>query len=94
MRRSCVIAVVLAIAILALALAGCSQDSRAAEQKAQCFANETVIQAEMKLFKADSGLDAPIQDVLGVTHVTCPSGGTYSYDPATEIATCSVHGHK
>jgi hypothetical protein len=47
----------------------------------------------MVMFKADSGLDAPIQDVLNATHVVCPNGGVYSYDPATGVATCSIHGH-
>jgi hypothetical protein len=94
MRRSIIIAVVLVVLIAAVALAGCSPESKAAEQKAQCFANETLIQTEMRIFKADSGLDAPIEDVLKVTHAVCPSGGAYSYDPATEIATCSVHGHQ
>jgi hypothetical protein len=94
MKRAIVTAllVVMAIAVVA-AVAGCTQGSAAAEQKAQCFANEKIIQTAMGLFKADSGLDAPLQQVLDSTHIACPSGGTYSYDSATGIATCSVHGH-
>ncbi|HEX9093686.1 MAG TPA: hypothetical protein VF902_06860, partial [Coriobacteriia bacterium] len=65
----------------------------AEEQKAKCFANEALIRTEMELFKADSGLDARLKNVLDATHAVCPSGGTYSYDPATGIADCSVHGH-
>jgi hypothetical protein len=94
MRRSNLIAAALIVLVATIALAACSPSSKAAEQKAQCFANETLIQTEMKIFKADSGLDAPLEDVLKVTHAVCPNGGTYSYDAATGIATCSVHGHK
>jgi hypothetical protein len=47
----------------------------------------------MKLFKADSGIDAPLQTVVDKTHVVCPAGGTYSYDPTTGVVNCSVHGH-
>jgi len=90
MKRALVIVILLAAVI---ALSACTQSSVAAQQKAQCFANEKVIQTAMGLFKADSGLDAPLQDVLDSTHVVCPSGGTYSYDATTGIATCSIHGH-
>jgi Na+-transporting NADH:ubiquinone oxidoreductase subunit NqrC len=85
--------IIVLLVVAAVAVAGCAQDSAAAQQKAQCFANEKIIQTAMGLFKADSGLDAPLKDVLDSTHVACPSGGTYSYDPATGIATCSIHGH-
>ena len=90
MGRGTAIAIVL---VAALALAGCAQGPTAAEQKATCFANEATVETAMSLFKADSGLDAPLQDVLDKTHAVCPSGGTYSYDPATGKVTCSVHGH-
>ena len=92
MKRSGIIGVALALGLI-LALAGCSRGSNAAEQKAKCFANEALIGTEMKLFKADSGLDAPLQTVLDKTHVVCPSGGKYSYDPTTGVVNCSVHGH-
>jgi uncharacterized protein YceK len=90
MGRTGIIVIVL---VIGLTLAGCAQGPTAAEQKAQCFANEALIEGEMKLFKADSGLDAPLQDVLDATHAVCPNGGKYSYDPTTGVATCSVHGH-
>jgi hypothetical protein len=94
MKRAFIIAG-LTVALLAASasLAGCAQGPSAAQQKATCFANEKVIETMMKVFKADSGVDAPIKDVLDTTHVVCPSGGTYSYDPATGVASCSVHGH-
>jgi len=99
MRRTDTKAITLLVAMafalaLALALAGCAQVSPAEEQKAKCFANETLVGAEMKLLKADSGMDAPFQIVLDKTHVVCPSGGTYSYDTTSGVVTCSIHGHR
>ena len=90
MKRASIIVFLLLVVIT---IAGCAQGPTAAQQKAQCFANEKIIESEMVMFKADSGLDAPIQDVLNATHVVCPNGGVYSYDPATGVATCSIHGH-
>jgi hypothetical protein len=92
-RRASMIVAIVVVVVVMVGLAGCAQGPSAAEQKARCFANETLIEGEMKLFKADSGLDAPLSDVLRATHAVCPSGGTYSYDVATGRATCSVHGH-
>ena len=93
--RRTAIGVVVVLGLLAvLALGGCAASKPSvAETRDQCFSNETVIRAEMSLFKADSGLDAPLSDVLDKTHLVCPSGGTYSYDATTGVVTCSVHGH-
>ena len=91
MGRNAIIVVML-VAVLALG-ACAAQGPTAAEQKAKCFANEALVQTEMKLFTADTGMDAPFASVLSKTHAICPSGGTYSYDPATGIVSCSVHGH-
>lgn len=85
-------AVVAALALVAL-LAGCAGQSTADANKEKCFANIAVIQAEMKLFKEDSGLDAPIADVVSRLHMVCPSGGTYSYDASSGVVSCSIHGH-
>lgn len=94
MRRRGMIPIALAL-LVALALGGCAQSAKAAaeEAKAKCFANEATVETAMSLFKADSGMDAPLQDVLDKTHAVCPSGGKYSYDPATGKVTCSIHGH-
>lgn len=92
MKRTVIVAIGVML-VVSLALAGCATTPSAEEQKAQCFANETLVGSEMRLFNADSGLDAPLQTVLDKTHAVCPSGGKYSYDPATGIVTCSVHGH-
>lgn len=89
-RAWCAIAAALAVVLI---LGGCAQGSAASDGKAKCFANEELIGAEMRLFKADSGMDAPIQDVVDKLHAACPSGGTYSYDATTQVVTCSVHGH-
>jgi hypothetical protein len=94
MKRAFIIAgLIVALLAVVASLTGCAQGPSAAQQKEQCFANERVIETMMKVFKADSGVDAPIKDVLDATHVVCPSGGTYSYDPTTGVASCSIHGH-
>lgn len=90
MRRTRIIAGILVVLVV---LVGCSHKPTAEDQKAQCFASQKLIETEMRLFKADSGLDAPLQNVLDATHAVCPSGGTYSYDATTELASCTVHGH-
>lgn len=91
MRRTDIIAIVL---LAALVLAGCTQGQKAAEQKARCFAGESLVETELKLFTADTGMDAPFQSVVDKTHVVCPSGGKCSFDPKTGFVNCSVHGHK
>lgn len=93
MRRIRVIASVVVLLVALAALAGCAQQSKAAADKERCFANEALIGAEMKLFAADSGIQAPIQDVVAKLHAECPSGGTYSYDATSGVVTCSIHGH-
>jgi hypothetical protein len=94
MRRTSIIVIVLVVLVVAaMAVAGCAGPSLAAEQKAQCFANESLIQSYMKLFDEDSGMYPPLQDVIDKLHVKCPSGGTYSFDATTGIVTCSIHGH-
>jgi hypothetical protein len=82
-----------ALLVATLLVAGCAGPSAAAAQKAQCFANESLIQSYMKLFNEDSGIYPPLQDVIDKLHVKCPSGGTYSFDATTGIVTCSIHGH-
>jgi hypothetical protein len=87
-----VFAVIAALAFVAV-LSGCGGQSTADANKEKCFANIALIQAEMKLFKEDSGIDAPLADVVSKLHVACPSGGTYSYDATSGVVTCSIHGH-
>lgn len=84
---------VLLALVAVLALVGCSTVPSAAALKAPCFANESAVETEMRLFKADSGLDAPLSDVIDKMHIVCPAHGVYSYDPATGHVNCSVHGH-
>ena len=95
MRRLIVMALSLVVVVaLGLPVVGCSQSPSAAEQQAQCFQNEALLQTEMKLFTADTGgVEAPFATVIAKTHAVCPSGGKYSWDAATGIVTCSVHGH-
>jgi hypothetical protein len=87
------IAVILVL-LVGLGMAACAPAApSAADLKAKCFSNETLIAAEMKLFYADAGIYPPIATVVEKTHLTCPSGGTYSFDEKTGIVTCSIHGH-
>ncbi len=92
-RRGMTVVALVALLVATLLIAGCAGPSAAAVQKAQCFANESLIQSYMKLFNEDSGIYPPLQDVIDKLHVKCPSGGTYSFDATTGVVTCSVHGH-
>jgi ABC-type glycerol-3-phosphate transport system substrate-binding protein len=92
-RRTRVVLLAIVLVVALAALAGCAGQSKAAADKERCFANEALIGAEMKLFTADAGIQAPIQDVVTKLHAECPSGGTYSYDATTGVVTCSIHGH-
>jgi len=89
------IAVILALGlVLATGVTACAPPSPTpAEQKAACFTNEKLAGAEMKLFYEDAGIYPPIATVVEKLHVKCPSGGTYSFDEATGIVSCSVHRH-
>jgi hypothetical protein len=88
------IAAVLLTLVIVGALAGCAPAGpTAAQLKEQCFANETLIGAEMKIFYADSGIYPPIASVVDTMKRACPSKGVYSFDEKTGVVTCSVHGH-
>jgi len=87
------IAVILILAAT-LGMAACAPAKPSvADTKAACFTNESLITAEMSLFHADAGIYPPIADVVSKMHLTCPSGGTYSFDATTHVVSCSVHGH-
>jgi hypothetical protein len=80
--------------LAALGVAACTPAApSAADVKAQCYANETLIGVEMKLFYADSGVYPPIATVVEKTRRACPSGGVYSFEETAGVVTCSVHGH-
>ena len=82
------------ILTIGLGVAACAPaPPSAAELKAQCFQNQTLIAAEMNLFNADSGMYPPIATVVEKMGLKCPSGGTYSFDGKTLEVSCSVHGH-
>lgn len=89
-RTVLVATIVLSVAI---ALAGCAQaGSNAAATKDECFRNMALIQTEMNLFHADSGIYPPLADVVKQLGSKCPSGGTYSFDEKTGVVSCSIHG--
>lgn len=86
------IAVILALTAV-LGLTACAPAApSAADQKAACATNQRLILAEENLFHDDSGLWAPIADVVDKMHLKCPSGGTYSFDATAVKVSCSVHG--
>jgi hypothetical protein len=75
-------------------LAGCAPAKpSAADLKTQCYANEALIGAEMKIFYADAGIYPPIATVVEKLQRACPSGGVYTFDEKTGVVSCSVHGH-
>ncbi len=91
-----VVVAVLAALAAGMMLGGCVSKPvalTAAQTKAQCFENQSRIRQMMDLFYADSQTYPPVETVAEKLHVACPSGGTYSFDPDTDVVTCSVHGH-
>jgi hypothetical protein len=79
---------------VALAAAACAPAAPSATVlKEQCYANEALIGAEMKLFYADAGMYPPIATVVEKTGRACPSSGTYGFDETSGIVSCSIHGH-
>jgi hypothetical protein len=91
-----ILSAALAVAlVLVLGLAsGCgpSKAQLAAQHRDECFANQREIKQAIDLEHADSGVYPSISDVLRVVHVSCPDGGTYSFDPNTDTVSCSIHG--
>jgi len=93
MRR--LVFVILLCAVLGLVSCGPKAPSAAqvaADQKAQCFKTQGLVQQAMKLFYADSGTWPPIEIVLAKLQATCPAEGKYSFSETTEKVTCTVHG--
>jgi hypothetical protein len=81
-----------------LALSGCAAPKATpaetiAQGREQCFANEKQITMALDLVNADSGIYPDVTDVVKKLGVKCPDGGTYSFDSATNVVSCSVHGH-
>jgi hypothetical protein len=83
-----------ALVVALLTLAGCGPKGlSAAVAKQECFANQAKIRDMFDLFYADSGEYPPIGIVVQKLGITCPSGGTYTFDAKTVAVSCSVHGH-
>ena len=93
-RRFTFVLLVLSLVMTVLALAGCgpSKADVAAQQQQECFANMRQIKLATDLVNADTGVYPDISDTVDKLSVKCPSGGTYSFDPATDSVSCSVHG--
>ena len=98
-RRGMVAALLLAVVVAgAVGLAGCAGGkadpaASVAANKEQCFANMRQIKMAMDLIYADAGIYPSVTDSAKKLDVKCPSGGTYSFDSAKDVVSCSVHGH-
>ncbi len=65
-----------------------------------CFSNERVVETQASAWIAENAGTQPPASVQAMvaggvlgSAPTCPSGGTYTYDPGAGRLTCSVHGH-
>jgi hypothetical protein len=90
------VAITAALACALLSAAGCGSGSHGpseAEKTAACAENQVHIKQMMDLFYADAQEYPPIATVVDKLHVTCPDGGTYTFDEQTDAVSCSVHGH-
>jgi hypothetical protein len=95
MHVRAVVAAMLALAVGVLGVTACSPSKAqvAAQHQQQCFNNEHQTKLAIDLVHADSGVYPDVKNVVAELKLRCPDGGTYSYDPNTDIVTCSVHGH-
>ncbi|MDR3685511.1 MAG: hypothetical protein P4L93_00905 [Coriobacteriia bacterium] len=87
------LAVVLALAALSVVACGPSKAEIAQQQKDECFATMSQMKLAIDLVNADTGVYPDVASVVAQLHAKCPSGGTYSFDPNTNVVSCSVHGH-
>ena len=95
MRRMMVAAaLILLVGTLGVAACGPNKAELAAQQKQECFDNESRIKTAMDLVHADTGIFPDVTDAASKLAAKCPAGGTYSFDPDTDTVSCSVHGHR
>ena len=87
------LAVVLALAALGMVACGPSKAEIAQQQKDECFATMSQMKLAIDLVNADTGVYPDVAGVVAQLHAKCPSGGTYSFNPNTNVVSCSVHGH-
>ena len=92
-RRAMALLLVALLTLPVLSACSASKSDVAADQKAQCFQNEKLIKVAIDVFYADSQMYPPIASVVTKLDVKCPAGGVYSFDPNTDVVSCSVHGH-
>jgi competence protein ComGC len=71
---------------------------QAGAQEKVCYSNERNVEAAAQVYGAENNgempesIDTLVPDYLK-TVPACPSGGTYTWDPADGTDICSVHGH-
>jgi len=93
MAPALVICLLLAAAGVGPTACGPSKADIAAQQKQECFDNESRIKTAMDLVHADTGFYPNVADAVRELGAKCPGGGTYTFDPNTDTVSCTVHGH-
>ena len=83
----------LVLVVFGLTACGPSKADIAAQQKQDCFANESRVKTAMDLVHADTGFYPNVADAVRELSAKCPAGGTYTFDPNTDAVSCTVHGH-
>ena len=85
----------LLLSAAASGLLGCgpSKAQIAAQQKQECFDNQSRIKMAVDLVYADTGIYPSVTDAASKLGAKCPAGGTYTFDPGTDTVSCTVHGH-
>ena len=93
-RRVARLLVLLALLAIAAGVLGCSASTSdlASQQKNTCFANQRRILLAINMVNADTGVYPDVKNAVKELNVSCPAGGTYSFDPKTDVVSCSVHG--
>ena len=93
MRRIALVALLVSAVMPGLIGCGPGKAAVAAQQREQCFANERNIAMAIGAIHADSGLYPDVQDTANKLGAKCPAGGTYTFDQASGVISCSIHGH-
>lgn len=92
-----------AFVMLALSLLSCGAwfmfgNFSVSQRQSNCWTYELTVEQLAQKYVTNNGLDsypAYIEDVPGFTDLSysCPSGGSYTWNPVTGEYYCSEHGH-
>lgn len=87
--------IVVYIAIQAVFVGQAVEMTDVADRKV-CFASQANVERMGMVYREENGEQAPDLDALLDGYVqaplTCPSGGSYAWDPDTGRLSCSIHG--